>query len=102
MCRKTWLGLWNSSNSPEPESRDEQKVKDFMIQKYERRRWYIPPQQVQANSTSSSTSATEAKPLKQLLGKDSPTLQTSTVSWTIMLWWVVLCCGVVGLGCGMM
>lgn len=79
MCKKTWLGLWNSANNPEPESRDEQKVKDFMIQKYERRRWYIPPQQV-INSSSSSNATPEAKPLKQLLGKDTTNLQVSNVS----------------------
>ena len=63
-CRKVWLGLWNSSMPAEPESRDEQKIKDFMVQKYERKRWYIPPQQVPTNNTSQSTP--EPKPLKQL------------------------------------
>ena len=54
----------------EPESRDEQKIKDFMVQKYERKRWYIPPQQVPTNNTSQSTP--EPKPLKQLLGENAP------------------------------
>jgi Arf-GAP domain and FG repeat-containing protein 1 len=76
LCKKTWLGLWNSANSPEPESRDEQKVKDFMIQKYERRRWYIPPQQ--ANVTTTTNSVQEAKPLK-LLGKDAQNFQVSSI-----------------------
>ena len=54
----------------EPESRDEQKIKDFMMQKYERKRWYIPPQQVATNDTSQA--APEPKPLKQLLGENAP------------------------------
>lgn len=56
----------------EPESRDEQKKKDFMVQKYERKRWYVPPQQVSTNNTSQSTP--EPKPLKQLLGENAPTV----------------------------
>lgn len=71
-CKKVWLGLWNSSMPAEPETRDEQKIKDFMAQKYERKRWYIPPQQVTANSTTQS--APEPKPLKQLLGENAPTV----------------------------
>ncbi|XP_044179926.1 LOW QUALITY PROTEIN: arf-GAP domain and FG repeat-containing protein 1-like [Acropora millepora] len=71
-CRKVWLGLWNSSMPAEPESRDEQKKKDFMVQKYERKRWYVAPQQVSASNTSQSTP--EPKPLKQLLGENAPTI----------------------------
>ena len=76
-CKKVWLGLWNSSAPAEPESRDEQKIKDFMVQKYERKRWYMPPQQATANNTSQS--APEPKPLKQLLGENTPpvTVQVS-------------------------
>ena len=78
-----WLGLWNSSTPAEPESRDEQKIKDFMVQKYERKRWYIPPQQVASTNTSQSIS--EPKPLKQLLGENTPTatLQVSTKNWGV-------------------
>ena len=65
----------------EPETRDEQKIKDFMAQKYERKRWYIPPQQVTANSTTQS--APEPKPLKQLLGENAPTV-TVQVSLQVM------------------
>lgn len=71
-CKKVWLGLWNSSTPAEPESRDEQKIKDFMVQKYERKRWYMPPQQATANNTSQS--APEPKPLKQLLGENAPSV----------------------------
>lgn len=77
-CKKVWLGLWNSTQPAEPESRDEQKIKDFMVQKYERKRWYIPPQQV--SNSNSSQAAPEPKPLKQLLGENTPSVsvQVST------------------------
>ena len=68
----------NSAQPAEPESRDEQKIKDFMVQKYERKRWYIPPQQV--SNSNSSQAAPEPKPLKQLLGENTPSVsvQVST------------------------
>ena len=77
-CKKVWLGLWNSTQPAEPESRDEQKIKDFMVQKYERKRWYIPPQQV--NNSNTTQAAPEPKPLKQLLGENTPavSVQVST------------------------
>ena len=76
VCRRSWLGLWNSPNPPEPESRDEIKVKDFMMQKYDRKTWYIPPSQLPPASPKRETSQPlpERKPLKQLLGEGSPTL----------------------------
>ena len=49
-----------------PESREEQRVKDFLTKKYERKLWYSSkpkaPQQSQP----------EAKPLKTLLGENAP------------------------------
>ncbi|PIK59544.1 hypothetical protein BSL78_03530 [Apostichopus japonicus] len=46
ICKRVWLGLWNSHLPPEPDSRDEQKVKDFLIKKYEKKTYYVPPDQV--------------------------------------------------------
>ena len=43
-----------------------------MVQKYERKRWYIPPQQVHTNNANQT--APEPKPLKQLLGENAPTV----------------------------
>lgn len=74
VCRRSWLGLWNSPNPPEPESRDEIKVKDFMMQKYDRKKWYIPPSQLPpvAAKTELSNALAERKPLKHLLGENAP------------------------------
>ncbi|XP_022095071.1 arf-GAP domain and FG repeat-containing protein 1-like [Acanthaster planci] len=79
-CRQTWLGLDNSRGSS-LESKDEQKVRDYMVQKYERKKWYIPASQVKLNN-SSSNSTPEAQPLRQIVASDSPktTLSSSSSS----------------------
>lgn len=38
-CRRTWLGLYEGA--PLSEGRDEQQIHDLMVDKYERRRYYI-------------------------------------------------------------
>ncbi|XP_066266642.1 arf-GAP domain and FG repeat-containing protein 1-like isoform X1 [Branchiostoma lanceolatum] len=76
-CRKVWLGLYDSRSQGMPESRDEQRVKDFMINKYEKRRWYVSPSEIPPPtppSSASSASTPETKPLKTLLGENTPNL----------------------------
>ncbi|XP_078612511.1 uncharacterized protein LOC144882541 isoform X1 [Branchiostoma floridae x Branchiostoma japonicum] len=76
-CRKVWLGLYDSRSQGMPESRDEQRVKDFMINKYEKRRWYVSPSEIPPPTPPSSTSSAstpETKPLKTLLGDNTPNL----------------------------
>lgn len=65
MCRNTWLALWDSNHPAEPDSREEQKVKDFLIKKYEKKSWYSsqPKQKPQP--------VPEARPLKQLIGDNA-------------------------------
>ncbi|CAN7997335.1 unnamed protein product [Ixodes pacificus] len=43
-CKYVWLGLYDSRCPMEPDSRDEQRTRDLMIQKYERKRWYVDPE----------------------------------------------------------
>ncbi|KAH6939997.1 hypothetical protein HPB50_023900 [Hyalomma asiaticum] len=43
-CKYVWLGLYDSRCPVEPDSRDEQRTRDMMIQKYERKRWYVDPE----------------------------------------------------------
>ncbi|XP_039279481.1 arf-GAP domain and FG repeat-containing protein 1 isoform X1 [Nilaparvata lugens] len=38
-CRKVWLGLCDN----EPPTKDEQQIKDFMISKYEQKRYHLSP-----------------------------------------------------------
>uniref|UniRef100_A0A8C8RM36 Arf-GAP domain-containing protein n=1 Tax=Pelusios castaneus TaxID=367368 RepID=A0A8C8RM36_9SAUR len=38
-CRKVWLGSFDPRTSLLPDSRDPQKVKEFLQEKYEKKRW---------------------------------------------------------------
>ncbi|XP_033100495.1 arf-GAP domain and FG repeat-containing protein 1-like [Anneissia japonica] len=83
VCRQIWLGLYDSKSRAEPESKEEQKVKDFMIQKYERKRWYVEPSQAAAvanqkakeqkqkekEAAEASSRFPEPKPLKSLISE---------------------------------
>lgn len=68
VCFGTWLALWESPLAPEPESRDEQKVKDFLARKYERKMWYSNRPKPKPNPQQEP----EARPLKTLLGENAP------------------------------
>ncbi|GBN00871.1 Arf-GAP domain and FG repeat-containing protein 1 [Araneus ventricosus] len=87
-CKYVWLGTFDTStNSIESEVSDDQRKRDFMAQKYEKKRWYVDPdiavkkiqsdkqRQGVAQSQSFGTrsnSVVETQPLSRLLGK-SPT-----------------------------
>lgn len=43
-CKRVWLGLYDGT--PCNESREEQTIRDFMVDKYERKRYYIDPQSI--------------------------------------------------------
>lgn len=79
-CRKVWLGLYDSKkDQAEPDSRDEQKIKDFMAQKYERKRWYqAPTESMKEEARQVNEAATNRQPptrqLKTLLGEKTPQL----------------------------
>lgn len=40
------MGSWNPSRDREPDKKDEQAFKQFLITKYERRNWYKSPTEV--------------------------------------------------------
>ncbi|XP_052472311.1 arf-GAP domain and FG repeat-containing protein 1 isoform X1 [Carassius gibelio] len=83
-CKQIWLGLYEDRNLAIPDFRDPQKVKEFLQDKYEKKRWYVPPEQaktvasvhasVSGSSASSASSTPEVRPLKILLGESVPTL----------------------------
>ncbi|XP_074184439.1 arf-GAP domain and FG repeat-containing protein 2 isoform X3 [Rhinolophus sinicus] len=84
VCRKIWLGLFDARTSLIPDSRDPQKVKEFLQEKYEKKRWYVPPDQVKGPAyTKGSASAPvqgsmpEGKPLRTLLGDPVPSLSAA-------------------------
>lgn len=43
-CKRVWLGLYDGT--PHNDPREEQTIRDFMVDKYERKRYYIDPQNV--------------------------------------------------------
>ncbi|XP_042213509.1 arf-GAP domain and FG repeat-containing protein 1-like isoform X2 [Homarus americanus] len=78
-CGAVWLGLYDAKISPFPDTKDEHKIRDFMIMKYEKKRFYIepsiavknmPPQNSSATSSNASTPSSETS-------KAGPTANTS-------------------------
>ncbi|XP_021358611.1 arf-GAP domain and FG repeat-containing protein 1-like isoform X2 [Mizuhopecten yessoensis] len=79
LCRKVYLGLYDSRSCPEPDAREEQKVKDFMVQKYERKRFYVAPTEAMKEEARHMNEAAmnkqpQTKPLKSLLGNNTTPL----------------------------
>ncbi|XP_061638453.1 arf-GAP domain and FG repeat-containing protein 1a isoform X5 [Phyllopteryx taeniolatus] len=87
VCRQIWLGLHDGKSSSAPDFREPQKVKEFLQEKYEKKRWYVPPEQakgvasvhasISGSSNSSTSSTPEVRPLKSLLGDSALTLHLS-------------------------
>ncbi|XP_052319317.1 arf-GAP domain and FG repeat-containing protein 1-like isoform X3 [Oncorhynchus keta] len=90
VCKHIWLGLYDDKTLVVPDFREPQKVKEFLQEKYEKKRWYVPPDQArtvamaQASKSGSSASSTastpEVQPLRTLqLNKTPPTRQSPMV-----------------------
>ncbi|KAM8854044.1 arf-GAP domain and FG repeat-containing protein 1a isoform 1-T1 [Synchiropus picturatus] len=86
VCKHIWLGLYNEKSTSVPDFREPQKVKEFLQDKYEKKRWYVPPDQakvasvhasISGSSNSSTSSTPEVRPLKTLLGDSAPSLHLS-------------------------
>ncbi|XP_064262368.1 LOW QUALITY PROTEIN: arf-GAP domain and FG repeat-containing protein 2 [Passer domesticus] len=43
-CRRVWLGTLDPRASLLPDCRDAQRLKEFLREKYERKRWYVAPE----------------------------------------------------------
>ncbi|XP_051249738.1 arf-GAP domain and FG repeat-containing protein 1b isoform X1 [Dicentrarchus labrax] len=90
VCKHIWLGLYDDRTSVVPDFREPQKVKEFLQEKYEKKRWYVPPDQaraavsVQASVSGSSASSTgstpEVQPLKTLQLNRTPLRQSPGVA----------------------
>lgn len=72
-CRRVWLGNWNPRTMTEPEAKD-----TLLVQKYERKRWYVDPsvaiknQPLSANSLQQfrMTPVPVAEPYRPLTGNN--------------------------------
>ncbi|XP_041751530.2 arf-GAP domain and FG repeat-containing protein 1b isoform X1 [Coregonus clupeaformis] len=90
VCKYIWLGLYDDRTLVVPDFREQQKVKEFLQEKYEKKRWYVPPDQARTvalsqasksgSSASSTASTSEVQPLKTLqLNKTPPAHQSPMV-----------------------
>ncbi|XP_037642459.1 arf-GAP domain and FG repeat-containing protein 1b isoform X5 [Sebastes umbrosus] len=89
VCKHIWLGLYDDRTLVVPDFREPQKVKEFLQEKYEKKRWYVPPDQaravasVQASVSGSSASSTgstpEVQPLKTLQLNRTPLRQSPAI-----------------------
>ncbi|XP_074898310.1 arf-GAP domain and FG repeat-containing protein 2 isoform X1 [Buteo buteo] len=70
-CRRVWLGTFDTRNSLLPDSRDPQKVKEFLQEKYEKKRWYVAPE----TAKTPQSAAAEPAPTQPLLGDAGMLLQ---------------------------
>ncbi|KAK3879068.1 hypothetical protein Pcinc_016351 [Petrolisthes cinctipes] len=64
-CGAVWLGLYDAKLSPFPDTKDENKIREFMITKYEKKRFYVDPSIALKNmppQTPSGTSSTASTP----------------------------------------
>ncbi|XP_076001156.1 arf-GAP domain and FG repeat-containing protein 1b [Genypterus blacodes] len=90
VCKHIWLGLYDDRTLVVPDFREPQKVKEFLQEKYEKKRWYVPPDQartvasvqpsVSGSSASSTGSTPEVLPLKTLQLNKTPLRQSPALS----------------------
>ncbi|XP_061426220.1 arf-GAP domain and FG repeat-containing protein 1-like [Lethenteron reissneri] len=85
VCRHMWMGLYNERSALMPDFKDPQKAKEFLQDKYEKRKWFVPPEQARAtavaaahtslsgSSASSGSSTPEVRPLRAIAGRLTPT-----------------------------
>lgn len=90
--RKVFLGLYDSRTWPEPDSRDEQRVRDYMVQKYENKRWYVAPteamkEEAKRINEAALNSKPQVKPLRSLLGENASklTVGAAPVSFSLLI-----------------
>ncbi|XP_032833597.2 uncharacterized protein LOC116956255 isoform X2 [Petromyzon marinus] len=86
VCRIIWLGLYDERSSLAPDFKDPQKAKEFLQEKYERKKWFVAPEQARTvaalhaslsgSSASSGSSTPEVRPLRCAgpAGSGTPTL----------------------------
>ncbi|KAG7320047.1 hypothetical protein KOW79_017190 [Hemibagrus wyckioides] len=89
VCKHIWLGLYDDRSSAVPDFREPQKLKEFLQEKYEKKRWYVPPEQAKilasvqvphSGSSASSSSTPEVQPLKTLQLNKTPSSQSPVIS----------------------
>ncbi|GAA6075822.1 arf-GAP domain and FG repeat-containing protein 1b isoform X1, partial [Tachysurus ichikawai] len=89
VCKHIWLGLYDDRSSAVPDFREPQKLKEFLQEKYEKKRWYVPPEQAKmlasvqvphSGSSASTSSTPEVQPLKTLQLSKTPSSQVKNTA----------------------
>merc|ERR1719268_744152 len=57
-CAAVWCGTYNKANYP-VDFKDDEKIKEFIISKYEKKRYYVDPSQARITRVSSASPAPE-------------------------------------------
>lgn len=79
-CKHVWLGKYDPQVSAESEYQNIQKIRDFMIQKYEEKRYYVEPEiavkKMKARAPSAPiNSVSQSKSQSSIQTKSSPQIQ---------------------------
>ena len=61
VARKVWMGMWNSARDREPDKKEEQAFKQFLISKYERKQWYKSLAEVKMEESAAAGQASKAE-----------------------------------------
>jgi len=82
-CRKVWLGLKNSQPFLQNDAKDEHRIQDAMSEKYEKKRWYVPPQEVmyeeaRKQNVGLEVRQTSVRTLSSMIGNSPPILSAPT------------------------
>ncbi|KAG0722101.1 Arf-GAP domain and FG repeat-containing protein 2 [Chionoecetes opilio] len=71
-CSAVWLGLYDPKLTPFPDTKDEHKIRDFMITKYEKKRFYIDPSvalKIMSSTQDSASSSAASTPGSDSAGR---------------------------------
>ena len=80
-CKNIYLAKYDFTAKSTRDPKDSNKMKYFMEQKYDKKRWYVPPEQAVkpvetlAKAAASVPKIENAKPLSSLVGHNRPQLQ---------------------------
>ncbi|XP_069692417.1 arf-GAP domain and FG repeat-containing protein 1 isoform X2 [Periplaneta americana] len=83
-CRRIWLGLYDTNHTHD--TKDEQQIKDFMVAKYEKKRYYLEPSAAAKNNGSVGFSPPGTQPQSRTgtpIHVATPATTTTTTVTTI-------------------
>lgn len=82
MARMIWMGRWDPRRDREPSKKDEQAFREFLRDKYERKKWYRDPSEVKRDLALKSPEAATSVTPTSLPSLPPPTQQ---VRWVYII-----------------